>query len=68
MTQDTNKLLATFFGGIVATFLFGWLVMLLWNWLVPIIFGLTTLGYWESLGLTVLCGLLFKQKNVNIGN
>lgn len=47
------------------SFLFGWFVMLLWNWLIPMIFGLTTLTYWEAFGLTVLCGLLFKSTNTS---
>ena len=34
-------------------------VMLLWNLLMPSIFGLTTINYWQALGLFVLSRILF---------
>ncbi len=34
-------------------------IMVLWNLLVPDIFGLTTLTFWQALGLFVLTRLLF---------
>jgi len=34
-------------------------VMLLWNWLMPAIFGLVSIGFWQALGILVLCRLLF---------
>lgn len=36
-------------------------VMLLWNALIPAIFGLTTISFWQALGLSLLCSLLFKS-------
>jgi hypothetical protein len=39
----------------------GLAVMYLWNWLVPELFGLPALGFWEAVGLLVLCHLLFKS-------
>lgn len=36
-------------------------VMWLWNWLMPIIFGLIKLTFWQSFGLSLLCGFLFKS-------
>ncbi len=39
--------------------LFGWVVMALWNWLAPALFGLKTIGYWQALGLVILCRILF---------
>ncbi len=39
--------------------LFGLLVMLLWNWLMPALFGLKAIGYWQAIGLVVLCRILF---------
>jgi len=33
-------------------------VMLLWNALIPAIIGWSAIGYWQSLGLLVLCRLL----------
>lgn len=38
-----------------------WPVQLLWNWLAPTIFGLKVLTFWQSWGLLMLCGLLFKS-------
>jgi hypothetical protein len=34
-------------------------VKLLWNWLLPPLFGWRTIGFWQALGLLVLCRLLF---------
>ena len=31
-----------------------WGVMTLWNWLMPDLFGLTTITFWQSMGLLVL--------------
>ena len=45
--------------GAAACFLFGLVIMLLWNWLMPMIFGLTTLTYWQSVGVLALASLLF---------
>ncbi|KAA1246007.1 hypothetical protein [Aquimarina sp. RZ0] len=38
--------------------LFGFVIMWLWNWLMPEIFGLTTLTYWQSVGIFILLKLL----------
>ena len=37
-------------------------VMWLWNWLMPRIFMLTTISYWQALGLQTLCNLLFSNR------
>ncbi len=37
----------------------------LWNWLMPSIFGLTKITFWQSLGINILSGLLFKSSNIN---
>jgi len=42
-----------------------WPFMLLWNWLMPMIFGLTTLTFWQSFGLMLLCSFLFKGNSSN---
>jgi len=34
-------------------------VMLLWNWLLPVLFGLSSISFWQALGILVLCRLLF---------
>lgn len=39
--------------------------MLLWNWLMPMIFGLIKLNFWQSLGLMMLCSVLFKSHKKN---
>jgi hypothetical protein len=43
--------------------LFAWPFMLLWNWLMPMIFGLTTLTFWQAFGLMMLCELMFKSSS-----
>jgi hypothetical protein len=37
----------------------GEVVKLLWNWLLPPLFGWKTIGFWQALGLLVLCRVLF---------
>ncbi len=39
--------------------LFGFAVMALWNWLMPALFGWKVIGYWQALGLAILCRILF---------
>ncbi|EAR02569.1 hypothetical protein [Maribacter sp. HTCC2170] len=49
-------------GGIIVIgliLLFGYITMRLWNWLMPEVFGLTTLGYWQALGILVLAKIFF---------
>jgi hypothetical protein len=38
-------------------------VMWLWNWLMPYLFNLPTISFWQSFGLLVLCGALFKSSS-----
>ncbi len=44
---------------ILAAAVFTLALMLLWNWLMPVIFGLTTITFWQALGLLVLSKILF---------
>ena len=44
--------------GVLAVAIFGLLIMLLWNWLMPSLFGLREIGFWQALGLFLLCRLL----------
>ena len=37
----------------------GALAMVLWNWLMPMIFGLTTINFWQAFGIVLLAKLLF---------
>lgn len=40
----------------------GLLVMLLWNALIPALFaGAPVLSFWQSVGLFILCSILFKS-------
>jgi hypothetical protein len=45
--------------GVAFVALFGLLAMALWNWLAPTLFGLKAIGYWQALGLVLLCRILF---------
>ncbi|WP_406684072.1 hypothetical protein N1F78_15485 [Seonamhaeicola sp. MEBiC1930] len=48
-------------GGVFLTglaILFGFIIMWLWNWLMPMIFGLTTLTFWEAVGVFILFKIL----------
>jgi len=38
--------------------LFGFVIMWLWNWLMPELFGLTTLTYWQAVGVFILFKIL----------
>jgi hypothetical protein len=38
----------------------GWIVMLLWNAVVVAVFGAPTLSFWLSVGILLLCNILFK--------
>jgi hypothetical protein len=37
----------------------GYVVMRLWNWLLPALFGWHMIGFWQALGILVLCRILF---------
>ena len=39
--------------------LFGFVIMWLWNWLMPDLFGLTTITYWQAIGICLLSKILF---------
>jgi len=47
------------FLGIAALAAISAIVMLLWNFLMPGIFGLTTISFWQALGLFALARILF---------
>lgn len=40
-------------------------VMLIWNWVIVDIFNLPEIGYWKAFGLYLLCGMLFKNLEIN---
>ena len=39
----------------------GWIVMLCWNATMPMLFGLSTITYWQGYCLAVLGNVLFKS-------
>jgi len=43
---------------IVACLVFGFVTMHLWNWLMPMLFGLRTITFVQSLGLLILSKIL----------
>lgn len=45
---------------VIISLLMGFPVMWLWNALLPEIFGVKHIGFWQALGLNLLCGFLFK--------
>ncbi len=38
--------------------LFGYIIMWLWNWLMPDLFGLSTINYWQAVGIFILSKIL----------
>ncbi|MFK8044768.1 MAG: hypothetical protein AB8B72_04695 [Crocinitomicaceae bacterium] len=44
-------------GGLII--LFGFIIMWLWNWLMPDLFGLSTITYWQGMGLCLLSKIFF---------
>jgi len=50
---------------LVIAAIFSIIPMLLWNALIPDIFGLTTITYWQALGLVVLARVLFGGFGIN---
>lgn len=46
-------------GVVFLAFLFGYFVMLLWNWLMPVLFELTTISFWQAVGIIILTRLIF---------
>lgn len=36
----------------------GWILMLLWNWLLVSLFSISTIGFWQGVGLILLLNLI----------
>ena len=53
------KILVMIVLGVAFLMLANYLLMWLWNWLMPDLFGLSTITYWQALGIFVLAKLLF---------
>jgi hypothetical protein len=45
----------------------GWILMLLWNWLLVSLFGISTIGFWQSVGLIFLLNFIGGFFNLAIG-
>ena len=59
-------LILGFLGALFAVvIIFSLPVMWLWNWLMPEIFGLTEITFWQSVGLLILSGILFRSTSNN---
>lgn len=48
--------------GFIAAIIVGVIVMLLWNWLMTDLFNLPNINYWQGIGISLLCGLLFRNR------
>lgn len=46
-------------GMVLFAFIGGQIVLHLWNWLLPPLFGVREIGFWQALGLLILCRILF---------
>lgn len=40
---------------------FGYIVMLLWNWIMPVVFGITTITFWQAFGIILLAKIIFSS-------
>lgn len=65
MAETFGKIFVVLVGAMLIILLITLPVMWLWNWLMPELFGLTTLTFWQALGLSTLCSLLFKSNNTS---
>ena len=52
-------ILVVLFFGAVFFVVIGFTEMWLWNWLMPLIFGLSELSFWQTIGLDALIFLFF---------
>jgi hypothetical protein len=57
-TGPVRLLIFIFFAGIAAVTM-GFVVMWLWNAVLPDLVGVKEISYWRSVGLLVLCRILF---------
>ncbi len=45
----------------------GYIVEHLWNWLLPGLFGFRQIGFWQALGILLLCRILFGSLGLHGG-
>ena len=53
------KVFFAIIAAIIFVLLFGYIVMWLWNWLMPDVLGLTSITYWQAVGILALSKILF---------
>ncbi|MGA7291995.1 MAG: hypothetical protein WBW85_05620 [Terriglobales bacterium] len=53
------KVLKVLLFAVLFVAVFGFVVMYLWNWLTPALFGWHVIGFWQAVGLLILCKILF---------
>ena len=49
---------------IIISLLYGFIVFIVWNTSIPEIFGLNEITYSNSVGLYILCDILFKNTKI----
>jgi len=49
---------------LIVMFLYGFIVFVVWNSCIPEIFGLNEITYSNSVGLYILCDILFKNTKI----
>lgn len=60
--EKVGEVLGAMFVGLAIIFVLAFPVQLLWNWcLVPAVSGVSYIGFWQALGLTILSNVLFKS-------
>ena len=64
--EKLGIVLAAFGMLVVVAILMAWPTQLLWNYcLIPAVEGLNSIGFWQALGINVLCGILFRNSTSN---
>ncbi|AOW21893.1 Asp23/Gls24 family envelope stress response protein [Urechidicola croceus] len=56
--EITGWVLLIILGVVGLAILLGFVIMWLWNWLMPDLFGLTTITYWQAVGIFALSKIL----------
>lgn len=64
MKEEIKEGLILICVGIIEILIYAFLVTWFWNAIIPVIFasvGISTITYWQSVGLIMLCRILFKK-------
>jgi len=57
--RGPRKFFVFLFFAAVAAFALGGIVMLLWNAILPALLNISSISYWQAVGLLLLCKILF---------